>query len=525
MNPTTSSEQTSSSPTMTAGNLFQQFSNPVANLNAAVVAAAQQFLPKSNISTLFTIEQLELIRRLRMTGISADAVLEAFQTLEKIETDLGASNVQSLALAALMGTPPKLFANEALKPAEVPPVISTTSPTLLHHFSTQAFSNTSGMPSLSTPLGTSINGIETPRTPPNLSPEHRTLTTVPFASTAADVSLFFPNLNQQLSTVPPTSSSSPSTSLNNNNAGGRPIRSQRTPMKEITTLDDPSELDEFMAQGEEGCINDMKQFITQFSLRQTTVAMMTGVSQPYISKLLNGNHRELSLRCRKNIYSWYLNCRRHPEKLAVFLQDPSTRLETNGDGELIPQRRERYVFRPILIKILENFFAEMPFPDYSKRVEIAAACNSALQMDKKGAGLMPKEVVSPQVVANWFANKRKEMRRRSNEDPQFGRSFPQPGEEQNLPSPPTSGSNASPVETENGSADFFGSQFESFKNVFNLNNLYLKQKQEPMEVVSQSSGSPPSSAELDKISTNLLQSLLASQSNGFNFSKIEQTAE
>jgi hypothetical protein len=30
---------------------------------------------------------------------------------------------------------------------------------------------------------------------------------------------------------------------------------------------------------------------------------------------------------------------------------------------------------------------------------------------------MPKEVVSPQVVANWFANKRKEMRRRSNEDP------------------------------------------------------------------------------------------------------------
>jgi len=27
---------------------------------------------------------------------------------------------------------------------------------------------------------------------------------------------------------------------------------------------------------------------------------------------------------------------------------------------------------------------------------------------------MPKEVVTPQVVANWFANKRKEMRRRTN---------------------------------------------------------------------------------------------------------------
>lgn len=30
-----------------------------------------------------------------------------------------------------------------------------------------------------------------------------------------------------------------------------------------------------------------------------------------------------------------------------------------------------------------------------------------------GMGLMPKEIVSPQVVANWFANKRKELRRRS----------------------------------------------------------------------------------------------------------------
>uniref|UniRef100_A0A914CEF8 Homeobox domain-containing protein n=1 Tax=Acrobeloides nanus TaxID=290746 RepID=A0A914CEF8_9BILA len=217
-------------------------------------------------------------------------------------------------------------------------------------------------------------------------------------------------------TLPQSSSNGASNNQTSSPSACRPIRSQRTPMKEITTLDDPSELDDFMSQGEEACINDMKQFITQFSLRQTTVAMMTGVSQPYISKLLNGNHRELSLRCRKNIYSWYLNCRRHPEKLASFLQDPATRLETNGEGELVPQRRERYVFRPVLIKILETFFLETPFPDFNKRVEIATACNNALQQDKKGVGLMPKEVVSPQVVANWFANKRKEMRRKSNED-------------------------------------------------------------------------------------------------------------
>uniref|UniRef100_A0A8R1HPS0 Homeobox domain-containing protein n=1 Tax=Caenorhabditis japonica TaxID=281687 RepID=A0A8R1HPS0_CAEJA len=270
---------------------------------------------------MFTMEQLELIRRLRTTGISSDQVLKAFSDLE------------------------------------VPPPTNTIySPLLVQHLTSS-----------------SVQTVPPPRT---------------FQSEPV-----------------PTSSTAP-----------RPIRSQRTPMKEITTLDDPNELDEFMQQGEEACILDMKAFITQYSMRQTTVAMMTGVSQPYISKLLNGNHRELSLRCRKNIYCWYLNCRRHPTKLAAFLADPSTRLETNGDGELVPQRRERYVFRPILIRMLESFFAQTPFPDLARRVEIATACNHVLQLDKKGVGLMPKEVVSPQVVSNWFANKRKELRRRSAEE-------------------------------------------------------------------------------------------------------------
>ncbi|KAH7673268.1 Protein HMBX-1, partial [Aphelenchoides avenae] len=102
------------------------------------------------------------------------------------------------------------------------------------------------------------------------------------------------------------------------------------------------------------------------------------VSQPYISKLLTGNHRELSLRCRKNIYCWYLNCRRHPEKLASFLQDQAS------SGELlVSQRRERYTFRPVLVKILESYFRDVPFPDCAKRAEMAVACNRALQMEKR----------------------------------------------------------------------------------------------------------------------------------------------
>lgn len=70
--------------------------------------------------------------------------------------------------------------------------------------------------------------------------------------------------------------------------------------------------------------------------------------------------------------------------IGQFTSDPSNRLETNCDGELVPQRRERYVFRPMLIKILEAYFLESPFPDSPKRLEIAQACNQSLQLEKKG---------------------------------------------------------------------------------------------------------------------------------------------
>lgn len=44
-----------------------------------------------NSSLLFTIEQWELIRRLKNTGIAIEQVCKAFEDLEKIEKDLGHS--------------------------------------------------------------------------------------------------------------------------------------------------------------------------------------------------------------------------------------------------------------------------------------------------------------------------------------------------------------------------------------------------------------------------------------------------
>ncbi|KAI6203977.1 hypothetical protein M3Y94_00619400 [Aphelenchoides besseyi] len=398
---------------------------------------------------LFTVEQLELCRRLKGSGMSVEAILEAYRSLDELESELRFSTNQQSTFAMN----PKVEECQSIASSIVTsPSATTIVPTSQFQCSAEITKqlNSSVIESHKTEEGESKNTKQTEvSSPVSTAPVRRTFTTVPESCIfGTEQSVNFPALAQFVNatvTLPQLSSVSAFTSTNPSNAAMNQFRLQssasnaqnlqstfsdkeqsndstnfrvirglqRGPTREAMSLEDLNELEEFIGRGEEYCINDMKKFITQYSLRQTTVAQMTGVSQPYISKLLNGNHNELSRRCRRNIYAWFLNCRKNP---AIYCQDPTTRLETNGDGELVPQRRERYVFRPLLIRILESFFADSPFPDAQRRSEIAQACNHALQSEKRGQHLMPKEIVTPQVIANWFANKRKEVRRRSNEE-------------------------------------------------------------------------------------------------------------
>jgi hypothetical protein len=69
----------------------------------------------------------------------------------------------------------------------------------------------------------------------------------------------------------------------------------------------------------------------------------------------------------------------------------------------VPQRRERYVFRPVLLRILEAYFEQSPFPDTGKRVEIANACNANLQIDKKSRAAKFC-IISKTFLATFFNN-------------------------------------------------------------------------------------------------------------------------
>lgn len=76
------------------------------------------------------------------------------------------------------------------------------------------------------------------------------------------------------------------------------------------------------------------------------------------------------------------------------------------------RRGSRFTWRKECQSIMESFFIENQYPDEAKREEIANACNAVIQ--KPGCKLSEFERVTALKVYNWFANRRKEMKRRAN---------------------------------------------------------------------------------------------------------------
>ncbi|XP_038822070.1 homeobox-containing protein 1-like isoform X2 [Salvelinus namaycush] len=81
-------------------------------------------------------------------------------------------------------------------------------------------------------------------------------------------------------------------------------------------------------------------------------------------------------------------------------------------GPLRLRRGSRFTWRKECQSIMESFFMENQYPDEAKREEIANTCNSVIQ--KPGCKLSEFERVTALKVYNWFANRRKEMKRRAN---------------------------------------------------------------------------------------------------------------
>lgn len=182
-------------------------------------------------------------------------------------------------------------------------------------------------------------------------------------------------------------------------------------------------VEEYMRRDSNLVKEEIKTFLNNRRISQAIVGQVTGISQSYISQWLLQQGLEMSDSKRRAFYRWYLLERNNPgatlSMRSLVKEEPDWRTGIMaGDragivsGPLRLRRGSRFTWRKECQSIMESFFMENQYPDEAKREEIANTCNSVIQ--KPGCKLSEFERVTALKVYNWFANRRKEMKRRAN---------------------------------------------------------------------------------------------------------------
>ncbi|KAL4629478.1 homeobox-containing protein 1-like isoform X2 [Arapaima gigas] len=221
-------------------------------------------------------------------------------------------------------------------------------------------------------------------------------------------------------------------------------------------------VEEYMRRDSSLVKEEIKAFLNNRRISQAVVGQVTGISQSYISQWLLQQGLEMSDSKRRSFYRWYLLERNSPgghrwnesqvprvraenpwsrqrELLSHLLpwcsshsaqpgaavslrslvkEEPDWRVGATPAGggatagPMRLRRGSRFTWRKECQAIMESFFVENQYPDEAKREEIANACNLAIL--KPGCKLSEFERVTALKVYNWFANRRKEMKRRAN---------------------------------------------------------------------------------------------------------------
>ncbi|XP_058610536.1 homeobox-containing protein 1 isoform X1 [Onychostoma macrolepis] len=222
-------------------------------------------------------------------------------------------------------------------------------------------------------------------------------------------------------------------------------------------------VEEYMRRDSNLVKEEIKAFLNNRRISQAIVGQVTGISQSYISQWLLQQGLEMSDSKRRAFYRWYLLERNSPGirwSENQHAQVPRSRTDTPSNRQrellmhLLPwysahqsqsgatlsmrslvkeepdwrlagspadraavgpfrlRRGSRFTWRKECQSIMESFFIENQYPDEAKREEIANACNAVIQ--KPGCKLSEFERVTALKVYNWFANRRKEMKRRAN---------------------------------------------------------------------------------------------------------------
>nr|XP_061796530.1 homeobox-containing protein 1-like [Nerophis lumbriciformis] len=190
---------------------------------------------------------------------------------------------------------------------------------------------------------------------------------------------------------------------------------------------------------------EIKCFLANRRISQAVVAQVTGISQSRISHWLLQQGSDLSEQKKRAFFRWYqlektspgatLGLRSAPLALEDVMMDWQQAQPTfsPAPGGFRLRRGNRFTWRKECLAVMESYFSDNQYPDEARREEISMACNAVIQ--KPGKKLMDFEKVTPLKVYNWFANRRKDMKRRANIEAAILETHsidaPSPGEQSN----------------------------------------------------------------------------------------------
>ncbi|XP_039676931.1 homeobox-containing protein 1 isoform X3 [Perca fluviatilis] len=307
----------------------------------------------------YTIEQIDLLQRLRLSGMTKPQIIHALESLERLDPDHRPSHCDSQP------------APSNNTPAAAAPAPSSSSSSSSSLSLASATTQTSGLDGAALSPSNSYEASPPPLYPPSVAVQ----------------------------------------------------RSFSYDMMGEEDWDLEEKVEEYMRRDSNLVKEEIKSFLNNRRISQAIVGQVTGISQSYISQWLLQQGLEMSDSKRRAFYRWYLLERNNPgatlSMRSLVKEEPDWRSGIiAGDragmagGPLRLRRGSRFTWRKECQSIMESFFMENQYPDEAKREEIANACNSVIQ--KPGCKLSEFERVTALKVYNWFANRRKEMKRRAN---------------------------------------------------------------------------------------------------------------
>ncbi|XP_053488181.1 homeobox-containing protein 1a isoform X5 [Ictalurus furcatus] len=337
----------------------------------------------------FTIEQIDLLQRLRGSGMTKQEILCALDTLERLERE----HVQKFG-------PRHSYAGGTRG--------------VNSHGSSSSVAPSSTAPTLSSSASVATQTVFHGGTP---SPSPTSYDTSPPPTIAVPMGVVAPAAQNGRDCLAPVSNGKHSPPQ-------YPVSARAfgfEPAEEEVDIDD--RVEELMRKDSNIIKEEIKAFLGSRRISQAVVAQVTGISQSRISHWLLQQGSDLSEQKKRAFYRWYqlekttpgatLAMRPAPMALEDIVEWHQSAPPINcSPGSFRLRRGSRFTWRKECLAVMESYFNDNQYPDEAKREEIANACNAVIQ--KPGKKLSDLERVTSLKVYNWFANRRKEIKRRAN---------------------------------------------------------------------------------------------------------------